>query len=182
MHSIFLLFLCSYVPVPMFLCSYLDSNIPLNIYYASIVSGRFARTTSDINTFVTLSHRLLKKIQKQQSKHRAIRSLLNGIFGKYVTLFDIFADAAAHFIKFFSLPWIRTKHINNCLLHSLFLLFFGLFVCLFACLSGYHVIISSVSSTFVSMYLHLHIFLWVCILHYNFTMIANCISVYDLVI
>ena len=127
MHSIFLLFLCSYVPVPMFLCSYLDSNIPLDIYYASILSGRFARTTSDINTFVTLSHRLLKKMQKQ-SKHRAIRSLLNGIFGKHVTLFNVFADAAANFINFFSLPWIRTKHINNSLLHSLFLLFFGLFV------------------------------------------------------
>ena len=43
----------------------LDSNIPLSIDYASIVSEilKFARTASDINTFATLSNHLLKRMQ-----------------------------------------------------------------------------------------------------------------------
>ena len=46
--------------------SHLDNNIPSNIYYASIRSEniRFARTTFDINSFLTLSNRLLKRMQK----------------------------------------------------------------------------------------------------------------------
>ena len=45
---------------------HLDSNIPLNIYYASIGSEilKFARTASDSKTFATLSNRLLKRMQK----------------------------------------------------------------------------------------------------------------------
>ena len=50
---------------------HLDSNIPSNIYYTSIGSkiSRFAKTTSDINTFTKLSSCLLKKMQKQTKKY-----------------------------------------------------------------------------------------------------------------
>ena len=117
---------------------HMNSNIPSNIYYASIDSSR---TTSDINTFITLSNCLLKRIQKQGSKHKSITSILNKIFGKHFTVFNVSADTAANFIKLFSLPRIRTMHIHVCLLQSLFLLFV---VCLLVCFRGYHVIITSV--------------------------------------
>ena len=110
---------------------HLDSNNPSNIYYASIDSKmlRFARSTLDINTFVTLSNHILTRMQKQGSKHRSIIFKLNKIFGKHFTVFNIFADTAANFIKLFSLHWIRNIHIEICL-HSLFLFVFYLFVCL----------------------------------------------------
>ena len=145
---------------------HLDSNNPSNIYYASIDSKmlRFARSTLDINTFVTLSNHILTRMQKQGSKHRSIIFKLNKIFGKHFTVFNIFADTAANFIKLFSLHWIRNIHIEICL-HSLFLLLFFtclfvwilfacsfVFVCLFVCLCGYHVITASVSSIFLSMH------------------------------
>ena len=126
---------------------YLDSNIPSNIYYESIGSGilRFARTTSYINTFVTLSHCLLKRIEKQGNKHRFMSSMLNGTFGKNLAVFNVFTDSAANFVKPFSLPSIRAIHVNVCLLHSLFLLFFWLFVWLsyyfYFCLNLYITII-----------------------------------------
>ena len=58
------------------------SNIPSNIYCASIGSEilRFARATSNIYTFKTI-----QKIQKQGSKLRSIISTLNKITGKYST-------------------------------------------------------------------------------------------------
>ena len=44
----------------------LDSNIPLNIYLSTGSEFlSFARTTSDNNTFITLSDLLLKRIQKK---------------------------------------------------------------------------------------------------------------------
>ena len=53
-------------PISVDCMPHLDSNIPLNIYCASksFEVLRFTRTTSDINTFVTLSDRLLKRMQK----------------------------------------------------------------------------------------------------------------------
>ena len=86
---------------------HLDNNIPSNIYNTSMGSEilKFPITTSDINTFVTLSLRFIKRIQKQRSKHRSILSMLNKIFGK-PTLFNVFGDTdtAANFIKLFLLP------------------------------------------------------------------------------
>ena len=57
---------------------HLDRNIPSNIYYATIGSAIliFARTTSEVNC-------LLKKMQKQGSKHRSAISMLNKMIGKY---------------------------------------------------------------------------------------------------
>ena len=162
---------------------HLDCNSPSNIYYASISSKifRFARTTLNINTSVTPSNHILTRMQKQGSKHRSIIFMLKKIFGKHFTVLNAFADAAANFIKLFSLHWIRDIHIQTCLCDSLFLLLFfclflclnGLLVCLFDGLCGYHIIITSVSSVFVSMYLHLCVFLWVGILYYNFTIISD---------
>ena len=82
--------------------SHLDSYIPLNIYYTSISSEivGFVRTTSEINAFVTLSNGLLKKMQKQGSKHRSIISMLKKIFGKHF-VFNTFADKKTNFIKRF---------------------------------------------------------------------------------
>ena len=109
---------------------------------------------SDINIVVTLFNQNPKKV----NKHRSIISLLKKIFDKHFTVFNVFADTAANFIKNFSLPRIRTIHIHVCLLHSLFLLLV-LFVCLFVYSCGYHIFIPSVPSIFVSMYLHLLMFL-----------------------
>ena len=95
---------------------------------------KVCQTTSDINTFVTFSNRLLKRLQKEGNKHRS--TILNKIFVKHLTDFNIFADTATNFIKQFLLPWIRTINTLVCLLHSLFLwVFFAfLFVCLPVCL------------------------------------------------
>ena len=72
--------------------SHLDSHIPSNIYYGSIDSEilTLARTNSDTNTFATLSIRLLKRMQKQGSKHTSIismrtKSLVNiSLFSKFL--------------------------------------------------------------------------------------------------
>ena len=135
---------------------------------------KVCQTTSDINTFVTFSNRLLKRLQKEGNKHRS--TILNKIFVKHLIDFNIFADTATNFIKQFLLPWIRTINTLVCLLHSLFLwvffafLFVCLPVCLFVCLFvWYLVIIASVSSIFVSTYLFMIMFLWVGILYYNVT-------------
>ena len=97
---------------------------------------------------------------------RSLISMLNKIFGKHLTVFDVFADTAAKFIKFVSLPSVKTIQIHFSLLSRLLLL-----LVLFACLCDYHVIVDSVSSVFVSTYLNLYMFLWVGILYYNCTII-----------
>ena len=101
---------------------------------------KVCQTTSDLNSFVTFSNRLLKRLQKKGNKHRS--TILNKILVKHLTDFNIFADTATNFIKLFLLPWIRTIHTHVCLLHSLFLwvfLLFCLFVCLFVCVvSSYY--------------------------------------------
>lgn len=71
-------------------------------------------------------------MQEQGSKHRSTISILNKTFRKYFTVFDVFTETAANFIKSFQLPRITSIHIHIYLLHSLFLLFFGVF--LLACL------------------------------------------------
>ena len=126
---------------------YLDSNIPSSIYHAFIGSKSLgvAKTTSKINTFIALSvffifiHfiiiHLSKRIQKEGSKHRFIRSILNKIFCKNFTIFNGFADTAAKFVKLYLLSWIRTINIHICFLQSLFLFIIFCFpVCLFVCL------------------------------------------------
>ena len=122
---------------------------------------------------MTLLNRFFKRMQKQGSKHRSIASMLNKIFGKYFTVFNVFADTAANFIKNFSLPQIRTIHIHVSLLHSLFLLlaFFAcLLVCLFICLVKM-VLLLLCHLSFFSMYMHLFMLLWVGSLYYDFTII-----------
>ena len=128
---------------------YLDCNIPSNIYYTFADSEilNFVWTASDINVFVILSNCLLKSMQKQGSKRTPIISILNKIFDKRFTVFNFFADTGVNFIKLFSLPLIRTRHIQVCLLHSLFLLLaFDLSICL-------------------------PVFSWVVFLYCNFTLI-----------
>ena len=136
----------------------MDSNIPSNIYYQSIGSEilRFGRTTLEINTFVTLSICLLKRMQKQRRKHRSMVSMLNKIFSQHFTVFKVLVDKKANVIKVFSLPWIKIIHIYICSLHSLFLLFclFGFFSCLFfRVLTCYHDVLL----------FHLSLFLSICI-------------------
>ena len=52
-------------PISIDCMPHLDSNIPSNIYYASksFEVLMITRTTSDINTFLTLSDRLLKRMR-----------------------------------------------------------------------------------------------------------------------
>lgn len=132
-------------------------------------------------------------MQKQQSRHRSIISILNKIFGKHCIVSTIFP--AATFIKPFLMRWTRTIHIHGSLLHSLFmLLFVCLFVCLpvcffacfLVCLCGYQVIIASVSSifnVFKSLYVSIS---WYIALQFYFNFILFWrwygISVYNLVL
>ena len=87
--------------------------------------------------------------QKQGSKHRFIISLLNKIF----TLFNVFANTPANFNQF-SLPWIRTIHIQFFLLYSLFLWLVLLLACLFICVV-IMLLLFLFHLFFVSMCLHL---------------------------
>ena len=56
---------------------------------------RFARATSDIINFVTLFNHLLRML-KQGSKYRSIISMMNKIFGKHFTVFNVFAGRAVN--------------------------------------------------------------------------------------
>ena len=108
---------------------------PIIIYYASVGSEivRNVINTLGRNTFVTLSTRLLERMQKQASKHRSIIFLLNKVFGKHFNVFNVLADMASNVVKIFAMLWVRAIHMHVFLLHSLFLLFVFLTVCLFDC-------------------------------------------------
>ena len=92
-------------------------------------------------------------MQEQGSKHRFTISIMNKIFRKYFTVFNVFTETAANFIKSFQLPRITTKHIHIYLLHSLFLLFFGVF--LLACLFVFCEIMLLLSLYYLSLLLHI---------------------------
>ena len=83
---------------------HLGSNVPSEISYASIGSEilRFARTTSDSNAFITFANQFLKKMQKENSKHKSIISKLvkNNLstFNFLDFFLIIFADTADNFI------------------------------------------------------------------------------------
>ena len=139
--------------------SHLTINIPSDIYYSGIGSKiiRFTRTTSYLNSFVTLYSLLLKGMQKQGSKHRFIISLLNKVFGKHFTS-----------SYFHCLEQELQNYAFACFIFSFcFVLFFCFLFCLFVSfLCIYHVIIAFVSFALVSMYLQFFMFLWVGILNY----------------
>ena len=143
---------------------------------------RFVRTTWDINTFVTFFNHLSKRIQKQGSKHRSILSMLNEIFGKHFIGFNTFIFAFFYYLEL-ELHIYMFAYCIVCFCYLLFLL-----VCfLFVWLSCYYCFCVICLCFYVSMYLHLLIFLWVDILHHNFTVwsiifLETDISVYNLVL
>ena len=92
-------------------------------------------------------------MQEQGSKHRFTISIMNKIFRKYFTVFNVFTETAANFIKSFQLPRITTIHIHIYLLHSLFLLFFGVF--LLACLFVFCEIMLLLCLYYLSLLLHI---------------------------
>ena len=92
-------------------------------------------------------------MQEQGSKHRSTISIMNNLFRKYYTVFNVFTETAANFIKSFQLPRITTIHIHIYLLHSLFLLFFGVF--LLACLFVFCEIMLLLSLYYLSLLLHI---------------------------
>ena len=113
---------------------------------------KFVRTTSDMNTLVTRSSRLLKRMQKQVSKHRFIISVLNKIFGKHFTVFNVVTDTAANLSNLFhSFELELYIYTFACCIVCFSCLFFCLFVC------GYHVVISSVSSIFVYVFAFIYV-------------------------
>ena len=128
---------------------------------------------SNINIFATLSNLLWRKIQNQGSKHRSVISMLNNIFRKHFSIFNIFAHTAANFIKLIHCLDLELYIYPFAFYIVCFccLLLFFLFVCLFVCLCGYDAIITSVSCIFISMDFHFFLFLWVGILYYNFIII-----------
>lgn len=82
-----------------------DSNASSSIHYASICSGIFSfdRTISNSYAFIRLGSELLKIMQKQDSKHKSIVSILKKSFGKHFNIFNVLTDAADNFIKRLSL-------------------------------------------------------------------------------
>lgn len=92
-------------------------------------------------------------MQEQGSKHRSTISIMNNLFRKYYTVFNVFTETAANFIKSFQLPRITTIHIHIYLLHSLFLLFFGVF--LLACLFVFCEIMLLLCLYYLSLLLHI---------------------------
>ena len=68
---------------------HMDSNIPWNIYYASLGSKnfRFARGNLELNAFLPLCNFLLNRKQEQESKCRSRISTLNKVFGKHFNVF-----------------------------------------------------------------------------------------------
>ena len=92
-------------------------------------------------------------MQEQGSKHRSTISIMNKIFRKYFTVFNVFTETAANFIKSFQLPRITTIHIHIYLLHSLFLLFFWVF--LLACLFVFCEIMLLLCLYYLSLLLHI---------------------------
>ena len=134
---------------------HVDGNIPSIIYSTFVGSEifRFARTTSDMNTTVTLSNRHLKRLQRKGTKKRSIISMLPKIFCKQVTVLEVFADTVVNFLKLFLLSWIRIIHFYVLLLNSLYMLFL---FCLFFSLSVCLVFI------FLLFLCHLYLFLRIC--------------------
>ena len=65
---------------------------PIIIYYASVGSEivRNVINTLGRNTFVTLSTRLLERMQKQ-------------VFGKHFNVFNVLADMASNVVKIFAM-------------------------------------------------------------------------------
>ena len=125
-------------------------NIPSDIYYSGIGSKilSFVRTTSYINSFVTISSFLLKEMQKQGSKYRFIISVLNKVFGRHYTS-----------SYFHCLELELQKSAFACFIFSFcfalfFLLIFCFLFCLFLCFfCSYPLIIASVSFVLISVYL-----------------------------
>ena len=126
---------------------HLDSNIPSNIYYPSIGIEilRFDGTTSDKNTFVIISYRVLKKMRKQETKPRPMISTLNKNFGKNFTVekFHWFYTRSSKLHHCFSIDLNQNYKYTHLLVAQLvsvvrcFLLvvfWLPLFVCLFVCL------------------------------------------------
>ena len=82
--------------------SHFDSNIPSNIYYASIRSETLGFCQNYFkHIFATLCDCFLKRIQKQGSKKRSTIYLLNKVLDKNFAVFKVFADIAGSFIRFF---------------------------------------------------------------------------------
>ena len=101
-------------------------------------------------------------MQKQESKHSWKKSLAS------ISLFLTFLQTQQQTSSDFFYCLLRYMFACRivCFCCSLFLL-----VGLFVSLCDFPVIIASVSSIFVSMYLYLFMFVWVGIFYYNFTII-----------
>ena len=129
----------------------------------------FAKTTSHVSTFVTLSNRLLKWMKKQRSRRRSIMSMLNKTFDQHFTVFKIFVEAGTNLIKLFFIS-LNENYRDPCLfvVKSVSIAFF-----LSACSFVYAVVVLLLLcvSTFFATYFHLFTFLWPVILFFNFTKI-----------
>ena len=79
------------------------------------------------------------------------------IWQTFPCLHATFLQTAANFIKLFFIS-LDQNYTYACLLVAYFI---SVFFFWRLCLCGYHVMIAIVSSVFVSMYLHLFMFLWV---------------------
>ena len=101
-------------------------------------------------------------MQKQESKHSWKKSLAS--ISLFLNVLQTQQQTSSDF--FYCLLRYMFACRIVCFCCSLFLL-----VGLFVSLCDFHVIIASVSSIFVSMYLYLFMFVWVGIFYYNFTII-----------
>ena len=89
-------------PFQQFLCP-LCAVIFQQIFTMQLQVLRLNRSKSDNSTFIKPANQLLKRMQKQSSRHISIISLLKEIFGKHFSVFHVFADTADKFTKPFTL-------------------------------------------------------------------------------
>ena len=130
---------------------HLNSKILLDIYYTSIDPNisRFARTASDSNTFVTLANQLLKRRQKQGSKHRSITPKLKKKSFLNILLLLIFLQTHQIILSYFlfALSWGFT--------YNFFFFFNLLFLFVFV-----WSLALNVTKCFVSLYMRFYAFLF----------------------
>ena len=106
----------------------------------------FVRKTSDSNTFIRPSNNLLKRIQKQDSKHRFQISRLCKIFDSYFNVFKVFWEQIPLSVFFDCLDLGLQKCIFLCF--TICFWFAYLFACVF-------VMMLLLRLCFLSTYMHI---------------------------
>ena len=79
---------------------YLSSNIPSKMFYATLGAEvlRIGRTSTVLNSFVSSSQRIIKRMQKQGGRSSAIVKCLQKTYGRNFEVFREFANTCQEFL------------------------------------------------------------------------------------